>query len=74
MAWLRHILAWPMSWSSLHGVAEVKTPVLRYVRDTPYSATTLSVRWPGEATPALAAQGLGFPFSNPRAIRQVDHA
>ena len=73
MAWLRHMLAWPMSWSALHGIVEVKTPVVRYVRDTSYSAQLMSARWLGEATPARAAQGLGFPFRHPRSLQQADH-
>ena len=27
--WLEEILSWPVSWSALHGIAEVKTPVLK---------------------------------------------
>lgn len=34
MEWLREILCWPMTWSSLHGVAIVTTPVLKVVYST----------------------------------------
>ena len=60
--WLQQILSWPMSWSALHGIAEVKTPVLRYVRDTLATPDRLSVKWRGTVMPAAAARGLTFPF------------
>jgi hypothetical protein len=60
--WLQQILSWPMSWSALHGIAEVKTPVLRYVRDTVATGDRLTVQWLGTVMPQTAARGLTFPF------------
>jgi len=62
MAWLQEILSWPMSWSALHGIAEIKTPVFRYVRDTVSTGQRLRVDYVGAAMPERAAHGLGFPF------------
>jgi hypothetical protein len=60
---LREALAWPVSWTALHGAAEVKTPVFRFIRDTPPTAHRLSVRRLGAGMPETAARGLGFPFT-----------
>lgn len=62
MAWLEDILSWPMSWSALHGIAEIKTPVFRYVRDTVATGKRLTVECAGAAMPEAAARGLAFPF------------
>jgi len=67
---LREALSWPISWSALHGVAEVKTPVFRFIRNTPPTRHPLTVRRRGAAFPEEAARGLGFPFldrARPRA-------
>lgn len=29
MEWMRQILSWPYQWSTLHGIAEIRTPVLK---------------------------------------------
>lgn len=59
---LREILSWPVAWTSLHGVAEVKTPVFRYVRDAPPLARRQVVHRAGTAMPDNAPRGIGFPF------------
>ncbi|MGJ5175407.1 hypothetical protein ACQR16_04130 [Bradyrhizobium oligotrophicum] len=62
MALLEHILSWPMSWTALHGIAEIKTPVFRLVRDTVATGELLRVDHDGGAMPDHAARGLGHPF------------
>lgn len=59
---LRDALSWPTSWTALHGVAEIKTPVFRFVRNTPPTRKRLSVHYLGTEMPEGAARGLGFPF------------
>jgi SAM-dependent methyltransferase len=66
MDWLLEILAWPVEWSALHGIAEVKTPVLKVSARTDATATKYTVRRPGTAYPAEGAQGLTFPYRKPR--------
>lgn len=63
IGYLREALSWPVSWSALHGVAEVKTPVFRFIRDTSPTAHRLSIRRLGAGMPEAAARGLGFPFA-----------
>jgi hypothetical protein len=60
---LQDALSWPASWSALHGVAEVKTPVFRFIRDTAPTAQRLILHRLGAGMPEAAARGLGFPFS-----------
>ena len=65
MAWLEEILSWPVSWSALHGIAEVKTPVLKVSTRTDATAHAFTVRRQGVLVPAEAATGLAFPFRTP---------
>ena len=65
MEWLEEILSWPASWSALHGIAEVKTPVLKASTRTDATAHEFVVRRSGNRVPAEAAAGLGFPFRSP---------
>jgi SAM-dependent methyltransferase len=62
MAWSREILAWPAEWSALHGIAEVKTPVLKVSTRTDATARRYVVRRAGGAFPEEAPAGLRFPF------------
>ncbi|HEU4925683.1 MAG TPA: class I SAM-dependent methyltransferase [Vicinamibacterales bacterium] len=65
MDWLEEILSWPASWSALHGIAEVKTPVLKVSTRTDATAHEFVVRRQGPRLPAEAVAGLGFPFRPP---------
>jgi hypothetical protein len=65
MEWLHEILTWPMEWSALHGIAETKSPVLRFISATDATSTKYTVRYLGTGFPAEAAQGLCFPYVVP---------
>ena len=65
MEWLEEILNWPASWSALHGIAQVKTPVLKVSTRTDATAHEFVVRRPGARMPDEAAAGLVFPFRTP---------
>ena len=65
MDWLEEILSWPVAWSALHGIAEVKTPVLKVSTRTDATAHEFMVRRHGHRLPAEAVAGLGFPFRPP---------
>lgn len=69
MGWLLEILRWPVEWSALHGIAEVKTPVLRVSTRTDATAGTHVVRRHGDSYPAEGADGLGFPYRAPGKLR-----
>jgi hypothetical protein len=65
MEWMEEILNWPASWSALHGIAQVKTPVLKVSTRTDATAHEFVVRRPGRRMPEEAAAGLVFPFRSP---------
>jgi hypothetical protein len=62
---LAEVLGWPVEWSSLHGIIEVKLPILKLCYDGDATATLYKVRLTGGALPELAARGLGFPHRPP---------
>ena len=53
------------SWSALHGIAQVKTPVLKVSTQTEATAHEFVVRRPGRRMPDEAAARLVFPFRAP---------
>lgn len=68
MQWLTEILSWPVEWSALHGIAEIKMPILKIVTRTDATASKCTVRWRGEIYPPEGASGLHFPY---RAVAQL---
>jgi hypothetical protein len=60
--WLSSILSWPAEWSALHGIAEIKTPIVKICIPTDATASKYIVRWNGSLIPEEAASGLVFPF------------
>lgn len=61
-AWLSSILSWPAEWSALHGIAEIKTPILKLCTPTDATAGEYVVRWNGSVMPEEGAKGIGFPY------------
>jgi hypothetical protein len=60
--WCREILSWPAEWSSLHGIAEIRTPILKISTNTDAVDTTCVVRFLGSGYPEEGAFGLAFPY------------
>jgi hypothetical protein len=67
--WIRAILSWPVEWSALHGVAEIKTPILRISTRTDFTEKKRTIRRRGSSYPAEGAQGIRFPYSRPAKLR-----
>ena len=65
MAWLLEILSWPVEWSALHGIAEIKTPVLKVSTRTDATPVKYVVRREGNTFPLEGAKGLNFPYRTP---------
>jgi SAM-dependent methyltransferase len=65
MKWIREILSWPVEWSALHGIAEVKTPILKISTRTDATASKYVVRWTGTGYAQDGATGLRFPYRAP---------
>jgi len=62
LARLEEILSWPIEWSALHGIAEVRTPLFRMAHDTDATASKLVVRLDGEGFPAEGVRGLSHAY------------
>src|SRR5262249_40209942 len=69
MDWLLTVLDWPVEWSAWHGIAEVKTPILKVSTATDATAQRYVVRRRGGGRPAEALDGLGFPWQVPVKLR-----
>jgi hypothetical protein len=64
-AWTSEILSWPVEWSALHGIAEIKTPIFKIATRTDATASKLVVRLTGRSYPAEGAQAVRFPYRTP---------
>jgi 2-polyprenyl-3-methyl-5-hydroxy-6-metoxy-1,4-benzoquinol methylase len=64
--WLDEMLKWPVEWSALHGIAEIRTPVVKIVTRTDATSRKYVVRYHGvrSAVPKESLPGLVFPFSS----------
>lgn len=60
--WLEEMLQWPVEWSALHGIAEIRTPILTVSARTDHTPTKRTVRREGTRYPDEGARGLRFPF------------
>jgi SAM-dependent methyltransferase len=69
MDWLVDILSWSVEWSALHGIAQVKTPVLKVSTRTDATKQRYVVRRRGSAHPPEGVRGLGFPYEAPVKLR-----
>ena len=67
LRWLAEILSWLVEWSSLHGIAEVRTPVLKISTRTDPLARAYVVRRHGDRYPDEGANALRFPYRQQRA-------
>ena len=74
MGWIEEILSWPVEWTALHGIAEVKTPVLKIVTRTDATASKYVVRRAGTGWPRVGSTGLSFPFQVPERALVSDSA
>lgn len=74
LAWRDEILSWPAQWSALHGIAELKGPVVKIAYRTEMTAERRLVRLPGTAYPDEAAHGIAFPFIAPVRVRLTSGA
>lgn len=64
--WIGEILAWPVEWSALHGIAEVKSPLMKISTRTDATAGKWIVQWVGTRYPEEGAVGLQFPYQPPK--------
>ncbi len=68
--WISEMLSWPIEWSALHGIAEIKTPILKISSRTDMTAEKYVVRREGSSYPVEGSDGLIFPYR--KAAGQVE--
>lgn len=56
------MLHWPAEWTAFHGIAEVKTPILKMSSNTVATPHKYTVKWLGSGYPQEGASGMSFPF------------
>lgn len=64
MEWLEEMLDWPVQWSALHGIAEIRTPILKISTRTDASADMVVVDKHGFSYPKEGSSGTKFPYIN----------
>lgn len=69
MTWLREMLSWPVEWSGLHGIAEIRTPVVKVSARTDMTAGKYVVQVRGTTYPAEGARGIRFPYRTAAELR-----
>jgi hypothetical protein len=63
MEWAAQMLSWPVEWSALHGIAEVRTPIVKIMTPTDVTDRKQIVRVKGASYPREGARGVTFPYS-----------
>jgi hypothetical protein len=69
IAWTSEILRWPLEWSVLHGIAEMKTPIVKLCTNSVATRSRFTIRKSGSAYPEDGARGVDFPFQQQTAVR-----
>ena len=69
---LSEIYAWPLEWSASHGIAELRTPVIKLAYDTDATGEKYSIRKLGERYPQHGAMGLHFPYRRRSFLKITD--
>lgn len=62
IAWLTEALRWSLSWTALHGTAELKLPIIKVIYSTDFSTEKVQIELPGSSFPDEGAYGINFPF------------
>ena len=57
------MLSWPVEWSALHGIAEIRTPINKVSARTDMTPWKYVVQKQGTAYPELGASGITYPYS-----------
>lgn len=62
MHWIREMLEWPVEWDALHGVAELRTPIVKISTRTDATSIRYIVQRQGTRYPEEGASGSRFPY------------
>jgi hypothetical protein len=70
-AWYE-ILSWPVEWSALHGIAEVKTPIFKMIYNTDATGEKYVLQLESDTYPENGLNGLLFPYRKPTKLYFTD--
>ena len=70
-AWYE-ILSWPVEWSALHGIAEVKTPIFKMIYNTDATGKKYVLQLESDTYPENGLNGLLFPYRKPNKLYFTD--
>lgn len=62
IAWLEEILDWPAEWTALHGIAELKTGIMKVSTSSFHTTDKVTIRYFGGRKDVDAAKGKSFIF------------
>lgn len=62
IAWLNEIYSWPVEWTSLHGIAELRTPLVKLCGTGDAWDEKHTLQLFGASYPELGAAGVSFPY------------
>lgn len=60
--YLRDSCAWPVEWTALHGIAEIKNPVFKISTATDATAYKYTLRLSSAVFPEVGGSGIHFPY------------
>lgn len=66
MNWLEEMLNWPAEWSALHGIAELKTGIVKLAYASDFTGSKHTIRYHGTVLASDAARGLSFAYRHPQ--------
>ncbi len=66
-AWFE-ILSWPIEWTALHGIAEIKTPIFKMIYNTDSTGTKYKIQLYSNTYPENGLNGLLFPYKKPKKL------
>lgn len=69
---IKEVLSWPVEWSALHGLAEIKYPVVKAISRTTYTAKKQTVQRKGTSYPKEGAKGVTFPYVDNEESKPVE--
>lgn len=69
--WLEEMLQWPIEWSCLHGIAEIKTPVCTISSRTDATGKKYTIKLAGTVYPNEGAKGVNFPYTEGSKMKDI---
>jgi hypothetical protein len=66
------ILSWPVEWTALHGIAELKTPLFKMIYNTDSTGEKYVLQLDSDTYPDDGLNGLLFPYKKPKKLYFTD--